>query len=291
MQLVINGLIIGVLYSAVAMCFVLILKASRIVRDGRTEYTLIGAGTVWWLLTSLALPLWAGMPAALGLMALLAVIVHRINVRRSFASPLITTTMTALGLAIFFHALLDWSLGVTAQSRGTTDLPVVTAFFATEVLDVLGHALTIASLASLCMTVVALAGLAYFFKATKTGVTLRRARGDHPDTVRDDVVLGWTIAAVLSIVAAVLGALIGGTSTAMATVGENALPALIVGGLESSTGAAAGGLIIGLLEGLAHFIDAEYAQAGGLISIAPYYGLLVLMLLKPNGLFNDKQSG
>jgi branched-chain amino acid transport system permease protein len=285
MQLVLNGLIIGVLYGAVAVCFVLILKTSRVVHAEDPEHALIGSAVVWWLLTSLAPPIWAGMVAALGLMALQGVVTHRLKVRHAFAAPLISTTMTALGLAIFFHALLDWSLGSTARLRGANDLPP--SLLATESLELFGHVLTIESLANIGMTVIAIVGLGYFFKITKTGITLRQAGVGQTSPCRSHLALAWTIATILSILASGLRALVGDTSNAMASIGENALPALVVGGLESFAGGAVGGLIIGLAEGIAHFIDASYWQAGGLINIAPFYAMLILMLIKPNGLFKS----
>lgn len=288
MQLLLNGLIIGMLYGAVAMCFILVLKASRIVHSGRTEYTLIGAGTVWWLLTSLGLPLWGGMLTGLALLAALGMIAHRLDARPRFASTVITTAMAAIGLAIFFRALLDGSLGLTAQSRGIGEPPPLATIVATEVLDLFGYMLTISDLASIGAAVIAIGGLVYFFRITKAGVTLRKAALTPPDSYANYFVLGWAVATILSALAAALGALVGSASTVMA--GENALPALIVGGLESFAGAAAGGLIIGLVEGLVHFIDSHYLLAGGLINIAPFYAMLILLLIKPNGLFHAKQS-
>ena len=288
MQLLLNGLIIGILYGAVAMCFIFVLKASRIVHGGRTEYTLIGAGTIWWLLTSLGLPLWGGMLTSLALLAALGMIAHRLDERPRFASPVITTAMAAIGLAIFFRALLDGSLGLTAQSRGSREPPPLATIVATEVLDLFGYMLTISDLASIGAAVIAIAGLVYFFRITKAGVTLRRAALTPPDSYANYFVLGWAVATILSALAAALGALVGSASTVMA--GENALPALIVGGLESFAGAAVGGLIIGLVEGFFHLIDSHYLLAGGLINIAPFYAMLILLLIKPNGLFHTKPN-
>jgi branched-chain amino acid transport system permease protein len=82
--------------------------------------------------------------------------------------------------------------------------------------------------------------------------------------------------------------LVSGVSAAVATVGVKVFPAVIVGGLESIVGAVFGGLIIGLLEGVAQFLDAEYLQFGNLITIAPFYAMLLILLVKPYGLFGSK---
>jgi branched-chain amino acid transport system permease protein len=82
--------------------------------------------------------------------------------------------------------------------------------------------------------------------------------------------------------------LVSGVSASVATVGVKVFPAVIVGGLESIVGGVLGGIIIGLLEGLAQYIDSEYLHFGNLITIAPFYAMLLILLIKPYGLFGNK---
>ena len=93
---------------------------------------------------------------------------------------------------------------------------------------------------------------------------------------------------MVSALAGVVVGLVSGVSASVATVGVKVFPAVIVGGLESIVGAVLGGLIIGLLEGLAQFVDSEYLQFGNLITIAPFYAMLLILLIKPYGLFGTK---
>ena len=107
-------------------------------------------------------------------------------------------------------------------------------------------------------------------------------------SVKQVFAIAWAISAVVSALAGVVVGLVSGVSASVATVGVKVFPAVIVGGLESIVGAVLGGLIIGLLEGLAQFFDSEILGIGNLITIAPFYAMLLILLIKPYGLFGTK---
>lgn len=285
-QLLVNGLIVGALYGVVAMCFVLIYKASQVVNFAQGEFVLMGAWACWWLVASLNLPFWLGFPVSLVFMALLGVLVQVLALRPLIGEPIISVVMVTIGLSIFFQALLRWVFGVFTQP-----FPPV---FDTKTVTIFGLNVESAYLMSLVFSVVVMAGFAYFFKFTRMGLAMRATAFDQQVaqslgvSVKQVFAVSWAISAVVSALAGVVVGLISGVSAAVATVGVKVFPAVIVGGLESIIGAVIGGVIIGLLEGLAQFVDSEYLNFGNLITIAPFYVMLLIMLIKPYGLFGTK---
>ena len=130
LQLLVNGVIVGALYGVVAMCFVLIYKASQVVNFAQGEFVLIGAWACWWLVTSLNLPFWIAFPVCLVFMSLLGVMVQVVVLRPLIGEPVISIVMVTIGLSIFFQALLKWMFGVFTQP-----FPQV---FTTESVNILG---------------------------------------------------------------------------------------------------------------------------------------------------------
>jgi branched-chain amino acid transport system permease protein len=285
-QLMINGLIVGALYGVVAMCFVLIYKASQVVNFAQGEFVLIGAWTCWWLVTSMQLPFWIGFPVCLVFMSILGVLVQVVVLRPLIGRPVISIVMVTIGLSVFFQALLRWMFGAFAQP-----FPQV---FSTKSVQILGLNVETAYLMSLVISVIIMAGFAYFFKFSRMGLAMRATAFDQQAaqsmgiSVKHVFAIAWAISAAVSALAGVVVGLVSGVSASVATVGVKVFPAVILGGLESVVGAVIGGLLIGLLEGLAQFLDVEYLQFGNLITIAPFYAMLLILLIKPYGLLGNK---
>jgi branched-chain amino acid transport system permease protein len=285
-QLLVNGLIVGALYGVVAMCFVLIYKASQVVNFAQGEFVLIGAWACWWLVTSLNMPFWLAFPVCLVFMAILGILVQVVVLKPLVGKPVISIVMVTIGLSIFFQALLKWMFGVFVQP-----FPQV---FSTKSVDIFGLNVESAYLMSLAISVVIMAGFAYFFKYSRLGLAMRATAFDQQVaqslgiSVKQVFAIAWAISSAVSALAGVVVGLVSGVSASVAAVGVKVFPAVIVGGLESIVGAVLGGLIIGLLEGLAQFVDSEYLQFGNLITIAPFYAMLLILLIKPYGLFGTK---
>jgi branched-chain amino acid transport system permease protein len=100
--------------------------------------------------------------------------------------------------------------------------------------------------------------------------------------------MAWAISAVVSSVAGVVVGIVNGVSSALSFYGIKVFPAVIVGGLDSVLGAVLGGLIIGLLENIAQYADAQYLNWGNLYEIAPFYVLIIILMIKPYGLFGTR---
>lgn len=286
LQLVLNGLIVGALYGVVAMSFVLIYKASQVVNFAQGEFLLVGAWACWWLLTTWQLPFWAGFLVTLAFMTLFGVLLQVIVLRPLIGEPVISVIMATVGLSIFFQALMKWMFGVFAQP-----FPPI---FEVERVRVLGLEVQSVYLASLAVSAFIMLGFWWFFTYSKHGLAMRATAFDQQVaqslgvSVPRVFAMSWAISAVVSAVAGVVVGVVNGVSSALSFYGIKVFPAVIVGGLDSVVGAVLGGLIIGVLENLAQYVDAEWLNWGNMYQIAPFYALIAILLVKPYGLFGTR---
>jgi branched-chain amino acid transport system permease protein len=286
LQLTLNGLIVGALYGVVAMSFVLIYKASQVVNFAQGEFLLVGAWVCWWFLTDWQLPFWAGFLFTLAFMTLFGLILQVVVLRPLIGEPVISVIMATIGLGIFFQALMKWIFGVFAKP-----FPPI---FATERVGVLGLEVQTVYLASLGISLLIMLGFAWFFTASKHGLAMRATAFDQQVaqslgvSVPRVFAMSWAISAVVSAVAGVVVGVVNGVSSALSFYGIKVFPAVILGGLDSVLGAVLGGIIVGLLENWAHYADSQWLNWGNMFQIAPFYALVLILMLKPYGLFGTR---
>ncbi|NLD68600.1 MAG: branched-chain amino acid ABC transporter permease [Limnobacter sp.] len=286
-QLVVNGLIIGTLYGVVAMCFVLIYKSTQIVNFAQGEFLLIGAWTCWWLLTSWQVPFWLGFPLTLAFMAVFGVALQVIVLRPLIGEPIISVIMVTVGLSLFFQAMMKWMFGVFAQPY-----PEV---FGTKAVNVLGLNVQTPYIMSMAISLLIMVGFAWFFKFSRFGLAMRATAFNQQVaqslgiSVKSVFAMAWAISAVVSALAGVVVGMVNGVSSALSFFGIKVFPVVILGGLDSIVGAIVGGLIIGVLENVAEFFDSQYLNWGNLYTVVPFYALILILMIKPYGLFGTKQ--
>jgi branched-chain amino acid transport system permease protein len=285
-QLVLNGLIVGALYGVVAMSFVLIYKASQVVNFAQGEFLLVGAWVGWWLLTTWQLPFWAGFLVTLAFMTLFGIILQVVVLRPLIGEPVISVIMATVGLSIFFQALMKWMFGVFAQP-----FPPI---FPVDRVRILGLDVQSVYLMSLGISVLIMLGFWWFFTWSKHGLAMRATAFDQQVaqslgvSVPRVFAMSWAISAVVSAVAGVVVGVVNGVSSALSFYGIKVFPAVILGGLDSVVGAVLGGLIVGVLENLAQYVDSQWLNWGNMYQVAPFYALILILLLKPYGLFGTK---
>jgi branched-chain amino acid transport system permease protein len=194
--------------------------------------------------------------------------------------------MVTIGLATVFQAAMKWIFGTNLQP-----FPPV---FATQTVSILGLQIQTVYLMSLVVSLVMMAGMAWFFRSSKYGLAMRATAFNQQVAqslgvpVKTVFAMAWAISAVVSAVAGVVVAVVNGVSAGLSAYGIKVFPAVILGGLDSIAGAVVGGVIIGLLENLAHFVDSEYLHWGNLYEIAPFYVLIIILMIRPYGLFGTK---
>ena len=282
-QLLVNGLIVGALYGVVAMSFVLIYKASQVVNFAQGEFVLVGAWVCWWLLTRYQMPVYIGLPIALGFMTVFGVVVQALVLRPLIGEPIIAVIMVTLGLSTIIQALTKWIFGTNLQS-----FPPV---FAVQTISVAGVQIQTVYLFSLAASLLIMAAMAWFFNASRHGLAMRATAYDQQAaqslgiSVKNVFAMAWAISAVVSAVAGMVVSVVNGVSAGLSAYGIKVFPAVILGGLDSIVGAVVGGVLIGVIENLAHFLDSQYLHWGNLYEIAPFYVLIVILMIKPYGLF------
>jgi len=285
-QLLINGLVVGTLYGVVAMSFVLIYKATQVVNFAQGELLLVGAWVCWVMLTRYEVPFYIGMPVTLVFMFLFGIAIQIVILRPMIGEPIISVIMVTIAMSTAFQALMKWIFGVNLQP-----FPKI---FTTETVAVFGLKIQTVYLMSLVVSVAMMGGMAWFFRVSKYGLAMRATAFNQQVaqslgiSVKNVFAIAWAISATVSAVAGVVVAVVNGVSSGLSGYGIKVFPAAILGGLDSVGGAVLGGIIIGLLENVAHFIDSEYLHWGNLFEIAPFYVLIIVLMIKPYGLFGTK---
>jgi branched-chain amino acid transport system permease protein len=182
---------------------------------------------------------------------------------------------------------MKWMFGVW-----TAPFPEV---FASKSMNILGLNVQTPYIMSMLVSLVIMAGFAWFFKFSRMGLAMRATAFNQQVaqslgiSVRTVFAAAWAISAVVSALAGVVVGMVNGVSQALSFFGIKVFPAVILGGLDSIVGAIVGGLIIGVLENLAEFVDSQYLNWGNLYTVAPFYALIVILMIKPYGLFGTKQ--
>lgn len=285
-QFALNGLIVGTLYGMVAMCFVLVYKASRAVNFAQGEFLLVGAWMCWGFMAELGVPFWAGFLLTMVAMTLLGALIQAVVIRPLIGEPVISVIMVTIGLSVVLRGITLWIFGPEPKS-----FPVGAASAQVEIAGLNIEAVYLWSTAA---AVVGMAAFAWFFKYSRLGLAMRATAFSQQVaqslgvSIQRIFIVSWAISALVSGVAGVVVGVVNGISPGLTLFGIKVFPAVILGGLDSIVGAILGGIIIGLLENIAQFVDGEYLNWGNLYVVAPFYALVLMLMLKPYGLFGTK---
>jgi len=279
-EVTISGLLVGLMYSLVALGFVLIYKASGVFNFAQGPMTLFAAFA---LVSLLALvPLGLSLIGVLVIMVVLAYTIERVILRPLVARPPLVLFMATIGLGFFLEGLAQaiWGTQPRGLDIGITDTPFTLVGLLISRMDLFG-----AGVAG-----VLLFGLVWFFQRTRTGRALRAVSDDHEAALSVGIPLrrAWTITwAIAGIVALAAGILWGarlGVSFSLTLIALKALPVLIIGGFDSVPGAIIGGLIVGTSENLAEVFLGP-SVGGGIKDFFPYLLALIFLWARPYGLF------
>ena len=287
-EVLISGLLSGVMYSLVALGFVLIYKASGVFNFAQGAMVFFAALTFVGL-NEAGLPFWLALPATLAVMVLLGLAIERVVLRPLVNQPQITLFMATIGLAFFIEGLAQavWGANVRALDLGIQDEPI--GWIGESIgLFISKFDIVAAGIAAILVTILAL-----FFSRTRIGRALRAVADDHQAALAVGIPLQqiwaivWGVAGFVALVAGLLWGARNGVQFALTFVALKALPVLILGGFESIPGAIVGGLIIGAFEKLAEVYIGPMV-GGGIEGWFPYVLALLFLLVRPEGLFGEK---
>ncbi|HEV8501337.1 MAG TPA: branched-chain amino acid ABC transporter permease [Casimicrobiaceae bacterium] len=287
-EVLIGGLLSGVMYSLVALGFVLIYKASGVFNFAQGTMVFFAALTFVGL-TEHGLSFWAAIPATLVVMVLLGLAIERGVLRPLVNQPQISLFMATIGLSFLLEgvAQIVWGSGVRGLDIGIADEPIE------WLADRFGLNVSKFDLAAALIAAVLVAVLAQFFSRTRIGRALRAVADDHQAALAIGIPLQqiwgivWAVAGAVALVAGLLWGARNGVQFALTFVALKALPVLMLGGLESVPGAIVGGLVIGASEKLAEVYLGPFV-GGGIEGWFPYVLALVVLLFRPEGLFGEK---
>jgi branched-chain amino acid transport system permease protein len=287
-EVLIGGLLSGVMYSLVALGFVLIYKASGVFNFAQGSMVFFAALTFVGLVEH-GLNFWLALPATLLVMVLLGVVIERVVLRPLVNQPQITLFMATIGLSFLIEGLAQivWGAGVHGLDLGIEDAPIQ------WISDSTGMNVSKFDLMAAGVAAVLVSTLAVFFNRTRIGRALRAVADDHQAALAVGIPLQqiwsivWAVAGGVALVAGLLWGARNGVQFALTFVALKALPVLILGGFDSIPGAIVGGLIIGATEKLAEVFLGPYV-GGGIEGWFPYVLALLFLLVRPEGLFGEK---
>ncbi len=285
-QLIITGLAWGSIYACIALGFVLIFKSTDIFNFAQPELMMFGAYIAFTLITTLKLPFVLGFFCALILMVLIGSLLEMMVVRPMIGEPVLAVIMVTLGLANVLR-------GLTGLFWGYEELQFPSPF-PEEPLIIFGAAINQAEIYTILATAILLVIFFLFFKYSGAGISMRATAEDTRTAflmginVKGVFTASWAIASLVATIAGVFLASFTFLEPIMGHVGLKALPAIILGGLDSVHGAIIGGLIIGVTENLAGFYLEDYLGSG-INEITAYVIVLIVMMIRPYGLFGTKE--
>ena len=285
-QLIISGLLTGGIYALVALGFVLIYKSSGIFNFAQGQILMLGAYICWACLVQFNLPLWLSFVITLLSAVALGLLIERFAMRPLLGQPLLASMMVTLALATIIDGLVTIIWGSRQE--------VLPDFFPREPLQLGSVMISQQLLLGFVIALVLFFAFVIFFRRSKLGLGMRATAEDQEVSrslgIRASSIfaMAWIIASIVAVVGGVLLGSINGVNMNLSFLGMKAFPVVILGGLDSIPGAIIAGLIVGVLEKLATgYIDP--IVGGGFAEIFPFIILLIVLLVRPYGLFGLKR--
>jgi branched-chain amino acid transport system permease protein len=296
-----TGLLNGGIIAIIALGIVLIYRSSEVFNFAHGQMVMLGAYLTWWFAGGTAdgtelfnLPLWAAVLLAIVAMGLLGLLIERLALRPMTGQPLLAIILMTLGLGELLQGLAAITFGVEPKSNFPAPFSpsdVITVPFPGAFNDAI--IIKQALLATFVVALIAAIIFIIYFQYTRTGLAMRATSEDH-ELARSVGInvprifgLSWAIAGIIATVGGVLLATITGVSLSLSIVALVAFPAILLGGLQSFPGAILGGLLVGLSQALVQASSVPVVRSSS--EIAPYILLLVVLLIRPEGLFGEKR--
>jgi len=288
LEVLIGGLLAGVMYSLVAIGFVLIYKASGVFNFAQGAMVFFAALTFVSLLEQ-GINFWIALAISLGVMVVLGAAIEKVVLRPLVNQPPITLFMATIGLTFVVEGLsqLVWGSQPHGLELGIEDVPMEW-LSAKWNINISQFDLFASGVAA-----VLVAALALFFQYTRIGRALRAVADDHQAALAVGIPLKqiwaivWSVAGFVALVAGLMWGSRNGVQYSLTFIALKALPVLILGGFESIPGAIIGGLIVGASEKLAEVYFGPMV-GGGIESWFAYVIALLFLLVRPQGLFGEK---
>ncbi|MBY6003190.1 branched-chain amino acid ABC transporter permease [Salipiger bermudensis] len=292
LQVLWEGLVSGILYALIALGFVLIFRSSRIFNFAQGIMVVFAALTLVGL-HAMGVPAWICVLLTLAVMFGLAVTIERVVLRPLVGQPDIILFMATIGITLFLIGLGEIIFGGENKVMITEELGIPTD---SVVLEPWGGLLILEQKDITAVIVAALlvVALLAFLNKTRMGRAIRALGDDHQAALSVGIslqqiwVLVWFIAGIIALVTGIAWGARAGVSFALEVIAYKALPVLMLGGLESITGAIVGGLMIGMLEKLFEIYWGQPLLGGNTETWFAFVLALIVLLFRPQGLFGER---
>ena len=293
-----EGLALGAVYSLVAIGLVLIYKAMDVLSFAQPALAVVGAGIISALAVDRGINFWVAFIVALIATGIIGALSERIFLRPMVGEPVFSVAILTLGLDVLYRTVLDNWIGVNPRYMGD---PIFTwGEFGSITIG--GVVLKFQEIGALITAILAVVFLGYFFKVSKYGLAMRATSFDQEASLAQGINVGrifglvWFIAGIL---AAFSGFFITGgfnlLTQASFISAFRALPAVVIGGLDSIPGAIVGSIIIGLTQGYVAYYQFPFESftginlGNGFSLLAPYLIMFFILIVKPDGLFGTEE--
>ena len=288
LSLLLNGLSLGAVYALIALGFVIIFKASEVTSFMQGSLLLLGAYLVGHYDQKIGF--WPALVIGIGGAAIAAVLVERLIINRLRGAPVIGLAILTIGVDLIIITELTRRIG--------SDILNVDHPWGGRSISFGGVGITANRAVAIVVAGVLIAGFFAIFKYSNWGISMRAAAEDGEAAALMGIHRGrvsmfaWMVAGILAAVAGLfaVGSPTPGVTPAVATVALSALPAAILGGLDSTGGALVGGLTIGIAEAMAAGYQDQIAFLGrGFGDVVPYVVMVAVLLVRPSGLFGTRE--
>lgn len=295
-QFTMTGLLAGGPLALTALGLVLIFKSTYIFNFAQGQMLLLGALVTWWFSVELGLPLWAAVILAVVLSAVLGLLIERLTLRPMTGQPLLSIILMTLGLSQVLQGLALLLFGGVQrnfpQIFSAAEPYTITTPFMNE-----GNPIVIILKQNLvwsfAIAILSVIVISLFFRFTSTGLAMRGTSEDHElaqsigISINRVFAISWALAGVVATTAGVLLATSSGLDMSLSVVVLSAFPVVLLGGLDSIPGTIVGGLVIGLTTGIVSASKVPIVR--NMTEIVPYILLLIVLLIRPEGLFGQKR--
>ena len=283
--LAVSGLSIGLMYSLIALGFVLVYKATDAINFAQGEFVML-AGFMGTTALAANLPIWLAIILAIAGMIGLSFALERAVLRPLLGRPVVAVIMATIGLAAILKGLPPITIGAATKALPLpiSDNPIAFGPATIPPIQALG----------VIVSLLFLGGFTWFFMKSRMGVAMRAVADNQQVAMAMGInveryfAIAWSMAGFVSALGGIIWGSMLGVDTQLALVGLKVFPVVILGGLDSIIGAVIGGLIVGLVEAIAAgYLDP--LVGGGTKDFAPYVLMIVMLMFKPYGLFGKRK--
>jgi branched-chain amino acid transport system permease protein len=283
--LISNGLLIGLMYSLIALGFVLVYKATDAINFAQGEFVMIAGFVAAGALMVWGAPLWVAVTLTLASLVAFGFVLERVMLRRLIGRPVIAVVMATIGLASILRGVGPFTIfsGTKPLPLPIRDEPFMLGPIFIPPIQLLGAGVSLTFLAA----------FGWFFLRSRKGIAMRAVADNQQVAMAMGIDVeryfgvAWAMTGMVSALGGILWGTLLGVDVNLALVGFKVFPVVILGGLDSIPGAILGGLIVGVVENIAAGYVDPYV-GGGTKDFAPYVLMILALMIRPYGIFGKR---